>query len=482
MKKYCMFSAALLMALTGCESKLEPVVQQPDGFIGRPLTIRATQGDTGTKTVLQSDGVYWLDGDAINMFYGAKFSGRFATELSAPNKTVEFHGQLDVITGSTNEGMSASDFWAIYPYDVENSCDGTGVTLTIPSVQSGMAGTFAPSMNPTVGKSCNLDIAFYNVGSWLMFSVVQAGITSATFESNGNENVTGSVRVTMDSNGHPVSTIVSGSKSIVITPVEGSFVPGENYYIVLPPQTFSKGFTLTLWKGLLSAKVVVSESISFVRNRPCQIINADNGRVFTAGPVDLGLSVKWANCNLGASSPEVGGEFYSWGEMESKRVYSWPTYKYGNGLDYPNWLVTKYNSEDNKVSLDPEDDVVHMKWGEKWRLPSATEMQELINPDNCDWEVVELNGVSGYKVTSKKAGYTDKWIFFPPGGWADGEWIIDQVTGGYYWTSSLYKGPLVSDTVSKNGAAGVGRFILNTSVEYGYVPRCSGCFIRPVTE
>ena len=190
----------MLLALSGCVNNLD--LEESDGLVGRPLTIRATLGDTGTKTVLQSDGhVYWLDGDAINMFYGSKFSGRFVTELAAPDKTAEFNGQLSVVTGSTNEGMEASDFWAVYPYDAANTCDGTGVTLTIPAAQPGVAGTFAPNLNPTVATSPGLDLAFYNVGSWLLFSVAQEGITSATLRGNGGENLAGKVRVTMDADG-----------------------------------------------------------------------------------------------------------------------------------------------------------------------------------------------------------------------------------------------------------------------------------------
>ena len=84
--------------------------------------------------------------------------------------------------------------------------------------------------------------------------------------------------------------------------------------------------------------------------------------------VDLGLpsGTKWATCNVGASSPEDYGEYYAWGETETKSTYDWRTYKWCKGS---NDTMTKYctssssGTVDNKTVLDPEDDVAHVKWG-----------------------------------------------------------------------------------------------------------------------
>ena len=131
--------------------------------------------------------------------------------------------------------------------------------------------------------------------------------------------------------------------------------------------------------------------------------------------VDLGLSVKWATYNVGATAPEEYGNYYAWGEIETKSDYSWSTYKFGG-----QYYITKYNDDDengivdNKYELESEDDVAHTAWGSVWRMPSIYEYNELIN--NCDWLWTTLNGVNGYLVTSKKVGYTDRSIFLPAGG------------------------------------------------------------------
>ena len=75
--------------------------------------------------------------------------------------------------------------------------------------------------------------------------------------------------------------------------------------------------------------------------------------------VDLGLSVKWATCNVGASSPEGYGDYFAWGETTIKSTYNWSTYKYCNGSSS---TLTKYNTKssygtiDNKTKLDLSDD------------------------------------------------------------------------------------------------------------------------------
>ena len=95
--------------------------------------------------------------------------------------------------------------------------------------------------------------------------------------------------------------------------------------------------------------------------------------------VDLGLSVYWATFNVGATNPHEPGDFFSWGEIEPKDNYDWTTYKWCNGS--PNHF-TKYNTArdygivDNKNILDPEDDVAHVKWGGKWRMPTECEIYE----------------------------------------------------------------------------------------------------------
>lgn len=163
--------------------------------------------------------------------------------------------------------------------------------------------------------------------------------------------------------------------------------------------------------------------------------------------VDLGLSVKWATCNVGASRPKEYGDYYAWGETEPKDIYHYRNYKWRN---YDGLI--KYNNDkdygkvDNKFTLDMKDDVAHVKWGGAWRMATLDEWGELIV--NCTWKWLgedntEFDGVPGYKITSKKEGYTDCYIFLPAAGCRFSNEInelskpSDIGQKGFYWTSSL---------------------------------------------
>lgn len=129
------------------------------------------------------------------------------------------------------------------------------------------------------------------------------------------------------------------------------------------------------------------------------------------GYVDLGLPSGnlWAECNLGASSPEAYGDYYAWGEVEPKQVYTKSNHKwYKEGA--PSLGFTKYNNEDGKLSLEDEDDAVIQKLGNGWRTPTLADFRELTNQKYTTIEKTTLNGVAGYQITSKR---NKKSIFIP---------------------------------------------------------------------
>ena len=153
-------------------------------------------------------------------------------------------------------------------------------------------------------------------------------------------------------------------------------------------------------------------------------------------PVDLGLpsGIMWASCNVGATSPEEYGGYYTWGETEEKDNYSWETYIWCSGsYDTMTKYCTNssYGTVDNKTVLDPEDDVAHVKWGGSWRMPTKAEQDELLT--KCTWEWTSLNGVNGYKVT----GPNGNSIFLPAAGYRDGTDVDSRGRYGYYRSSSL---------------------------------------------
>lgn len=150
--------------------------------------------------------------------------------------------------------------------------------------------------------------------------------------------------------------------------------------------------------------------------------NSGNDEVSLENPdggiaVDLGLpsGTLWADRNIGAKSPENHGDYFAWGETEPKSRYSWSTYKWCNGSydSQTKYCANNYYGPlDGKIELELADDAARAYWGGTWRMPSKTQFEEL--KEECTWTWTTMNGVSGYKVVSKKNSNS---IFFPAAGY-----------------------------------------------------------------
>lgn len=169
--------------------------------------------------------------------------------------------------------------------------------------------------------------------------------------------------------------------------------------------------------------------------------------------VDLGIIIKgdggntyrlfWAKCNIGASKPEEYGDYFAWGEIETKQRYSWSTYKWGDGDEGG---LKKYRLYyDNVTTLEPEDDVAHIKLGGKWRMPTYNEWKALLDTRNntedytwtwCDGSTEKYEGtdVEGWKIVRKATSAT---LFLPAAGYRLQYGLSFRHSKGYYWTSSL---------------------------------------------
>jgi len=152
------------------------------------------------------------------------------------------------------------------------------------------------------------------------------------------------------------------------------------------------------------------------------------------GPVDLGLSVKWASVNIGASTPLDFGRFFSWADTKGQ---TWDGSSW-SGEGFSKFLTYKL---DNNGNLSPEYDAAHVLLGGSWRMPTSKEMQELI--DGCTSGETTIGGVLGRLFTSKKEGYTDKSIFLPAAGYVYFKELTYPGIYGYYWTSTYSDYPPV---------------------------------------
>ena len=150
--------------------------------------------------------------------------------------------------------------------------------------------------------------------------------------------------------------------------------------------------------------------------------------------VDLGVTYNgnkllFAKCNVGASTETGYGNYYAWGETTTKSDYSWSTYRWGTSD-----ALTKYNSTDQKVTLDPEDDPVRVNMGGQWRSPADAELQALLSQTTNAW-VTDYNGsgVNGCVFT----GTNGNTMFVPAAGYRSGMSFF--LVGSYvrWWSSSF---------------------------------------------
>lgn len=167
--------------------------------------------------------------------------------------------------------------------------------------------------------------------------------------------------------------------------------------------------------------------------------------------VDLGLSVKWATCNVGADSPSDYGDYFAWGETTTKSYYS-----------DENSLV--YGKKLGDIAGNPQYDAACANWGNRWHLPTKTECEELI--DKCTWTWTSQGGHNGYNVI----GPNGNKIFLPAAGSRISSTIVDGIQGCY-----------LSSTPYKNNS----HYVMSFTSGISFVDKFTsyaGYSIRPVTK
>ena len=436
MKRLLYYLLVAVYFVASCEK-----VSQKDGYVNAPTIIASQEINPDTKTLLSvTEGVgtiYWQPTEDINVFYGA--TNVKYTSTNTENVTVASFETTAVIGAS--EGAS-TNIWGLYPYSSEAVCDGSKVTTTISSAQLGVPETFDKNLFTTLAHSSSKELHFFNVCGGIKFSLSRSDIKKITFKGNKNEALAGKVNLSFVNN-VPAATVVEASTQITLIPKDSdTFKKDVNYYIITLPVSLKNGFTIvfetatqkgtfnynekavTISRSVFGKKAEIDKYAEFVDSIP-------------DGLVDMGLSVLWASCNLGASKETDSGNYYAWGETETKQSFTKKSYKYFHKGNSPeSYYATKYcptiedgylGYTDSFTVLTPEDDAATLLLGTGWRIPTMEEYQELV--DNCTFTKVS----NGWKVKSNVNGNS---IFFPAVGY--------KQDGGFssgfccYWSSSLH--------------------------------------------
>ena len=400
--------------------------------------------DQPTKTVLSGTGskrqVKWNDGDEIKYY---TYSG----QSSASSATVNTDGSgawVEIPRGRTDEFINA-----VYGAAQLSSSSTENIMYVTSPVKNAQRFTSFAEAHVCAAFSDDIEnpeLQFHNAAAVMKFTS-SASVHKVVFRGNNNEVITGGsdgyLKITY-SGGALTTEAASASGTSVTVATNGE---ASDFYFAVLPVSFAGGITVDCYdadNSLIFSKKAGGPINTVSGSGSVKVLNLGSVEdwIASAPPtaIDLGLSVKWASFNVGATKPEEYGDYFAWGETAPKGEYKWAGYSYGTSKNGPfskYVLDPTYGTVDHKTVLDLTDDAAHAAWGEDWRMPTKEEVAELMNTSNCTWTWTTKNGVPGYKVTSRKSGYTANSIFLPANGMKSGSSLSDGGTAGNYWTSSI---------------------------------------------
>lgn len=401
----------LLFALTACTNEEEFSLPQPGGNESGTTTCRMMfYGDVaGYGCATRASGHEWKEGDRLYIrFLGGSSTIIGCAEYSATgNWTLSYSGTFAEGTGQKCE---------VYYFENATHKSNTKVELTAHSaVYECTAGSYS-----------------YNGEDMSISAQLSPKTGRVRFVSNSEH----SFRL------RGISYYTSfdlGSKSFAFSSAALELSTAQQ------GAEYSTGYVYGFYSDENTREIkLITDNASYVRAFPLSMLQASKSGYITAPTtennegwtpftgtlnghdwVDLALpsGLKWATCNVGASSPEDYGNYYAWGETEEKDDYSWST-------------STTYGKEMGDIGGNASYDVARKLWGGTWRLPTQAEFEELLDEDNCTWEWTTQSGVNGYRVTSKINGES---IFLPATGYRNGTSLNYAGSFGYYWSSTPYE-------------------------------------------
>ena len=472
--KYILHSVAVLAVAalaTACSSEDELT----DKTSGNKETLTITAYQPNTRVGFVKDGYgYWQAGDEIGAWSNgdSKFSS-FAIASGAGEASATF-------SGTVTDGIGQ---YAVYPYNENHKLSGSSLTYYLPSsyTYTSVDQTFLPSEKngnsfcmPMYGTVANNEVSFKHLGGVICLKIdkmpAEIGTVKVTETSN---KLCGTFTASLTDTNPEIKTATSDTDKSVTLTYSGATAdkPGVFY---LPVATGS--YNLTVEVASVTKTSTISVCVEMVRAK-LKVVNVAtnyayiiNGHKF----VDLGLpsGLLWAETNIGAETAADDGNYYAWGETNTKDSYDWSTYNYGSSSSD----LTKYTSSDNKTVLESSDDAAYQNWGSSCRMPTESDFAELTNTENCTWTWTSKTNssneeINGYEVTSK---YNGNSIFLPASGRRYGSNLYNHGSGGDYWSSALDGSDVSYAFYLSFGSSGCS--------SNGGINRFCGFAVRPVAE
>lgn len=409
-----LLAMTMLLVVAACTSEDDFQVQQPGNSAGQTtcrMVLNATVAGYGSAT-RAGDVHEWKDGDLLYIRFASGsdvVTGAAVYSSAGDDWTLDCSGTL-----ATGKGQKCE----IYYFENATPTGNTSVNLTVHSaiyecsdgsyIYNGKELYVAGTLLPKTGR-----VRFVAGGEQ---SLTVGGISHYTsFDLGSKEYTSSSAPMTLSttlqgeecSTGYVYGFYADATERQIrlrsLDTIYSRIFPlsmlnaGQSGYIAVPTEENDEGWEIPTFSGTL------------------------NGHEY----VDLGLpsGTLWATCNVGATTPEEYGNYYAWGETETKS-------------DYNRDNCVTYGKDMYNISGSAQYDAARVEWGGTWSMPDRFQLNELCNKNNCTWEWITQNGVNGYKVTGKNCNS----IFLPAAGRSVGTSLNDLGTKAYYWSSSPYEG------------------------------------------
>lgn len=223
---------------------------------------------------------------------------------------------------------------------------------------------------------------------------------------------------------HPIMSYSNGKLSIEKNPLDADkditiyYSINGNYF---RPETYTDVYTapieITEPCAVYCYAISSDGYISYTNMYYVEQTNDVNEFGTVADVVDLGLSVKWASWNVGASKIADYGGLYGAGDPTGNRT---------------NYSIEGYHRVVGECISGSEYDLATIKWGEEWRMPTIDELKEL--REKCTWESnVIIDGVKGVRGTGPNGNN----IFFPCAGTRQGTYYVDKDQVASVWSGNV---------------------------------------------
>ena len=419
------------------------------------FTVDEFESATITRTTVDPNNNYaitWASGDAIGIFPREGYQEPFVIPADQVGKsTASFDGGYWAL----KEGLTYN---AYYPFDKANFESAemkTQIHVTyLGQEQDGTACgigaydyTYSDWMTATGGS---VKFKFHHIGAFVIFHLEYPATTTYTKLTLSADADVIPTSGTYDLTANEVNFVADSdalSNSISLTLKNCSSTAGETgtFYMMLPPMDLSgSDLTVTLTSSAGTTCSYSIEPFTIVKAKKYELtgepieskvegtidgwVENDASTIPTTyEAVDLGLSVKWAAYNVGASSPEEYGDYFAWGETTTKssyKTYNSVTY----GLSTSELESLGIIGSDGNLTADY--DAASVNWGSGWRIPTLDEIEELFY--NCTWTWTTQNGVNGYKVK----GSNGNSIFLPAAGRRHVTDLYGADSYGLYWSAT----------------------------------------------